>query len=351
MNINIIDDIIVKVIAEIHRNTAPIGLFHGDMGVCLALYMSNKRAPSYEKEKCADELLDHVVENIKFVEDPSFESGLSGIGFAINYLHKEKCIEGDIDDILYQIDASVYRHLNNFEAKISPHMNGLIGYFIYIVERLNNPYHNRNTFLHELHVSLFRLIVNKLYSYFPKELRKLNEDIFPTLLWDFPLLFFYMGKAIGLNAYNAKIVNMMKTLKFYICTIIPHYDLNKMLIANSLSFLNTKLKDANMKKHISLLYNAVDYNHIMDEIDRDMNGFYGGWCNALINLTIAVRFIESESMKSMIIKQHHNICKYSEKCVEKMLNNNKIPIDLIDGLSGLSLAYSILPEMFHNDEI
>lgn len=347
MDINRIDNAIIEVLNQKNRISSPVGLFHGDMGICLALYMANKRNPSEEKEKMADELLDSVINRLKTVVDPSFENGLSGIGFAVNFLHKEKCIDGNIDDILYQIDAAIFRYVNNDEVKMSPHLNGLVGFLIYIVERLNNLGHCKDSFLHELNINLLRSIIDRLFLDIPKGLKTLNEDMFPTLLWDFPILFYYMGEALKTNIYNTKISNMIRTLEIYICSIIPYYNLNKVLMANSLYSLNLGLNNENIRKHIDLLINAVDFSHISDEIDRGLNCFYGGWCNALINLTIASQYIGNKTILSQIKKQRMLVSKYGEESIDDILQKNEnVAIDMAEGLSGLSLTYSVLPKMF-----
>lgn len=107
---------IVAKILEIQKGTLSqdIGLFNGDMGICLALYLSRmaKDMPlSAETETHADKLLEHIISEARNAINPAFDNGLSGIGWAINFLHAHKCIEGDIDDILYNIDASIYKEL------------------------------------------------------------------------------------------------------------------------------------------------------------------------------------------------------------------------------------------------
>lgn len=347
MDINRIDKAIIEALNRRNSIPRPVGLFHGDMGICFALYMINKRDPSDEVEKKADDLLESVINRLRTVADPSFENGLSGIGFAINYLHKEKCIDGDIDDILYQIDATIYRYVNNNDNKLTPHLNGLVGFLIYVVERLNNPEHNKDSFLHELDVYLLRSIIDKLFIYLPKGLKTLNEDMFPTLIWDFPILFYYLGEALKTNVYNAKISNMIRALEIYLCSIIPYYNLNKILMANSLYSLNLGLNNEKLRKHIDLLINATDFSLIPDEIDRGLNCFYGGWCNALINLTIANQYIRNKTVLSQIKEQHILIQKYAEKSIEEIMQKKEdVAIDLAEGLSGLSLIYSVLPQIF-----
>ena len=120
----------------------------------------------------------------------------------------------------------------------------------------------------------------------------MNEDIYPTLLWDFPIYYYYLGEALKLNLINAHISSFIQSLEAYICSIFPYYDLNKLLIANALTHLNNQLKNVNISNHIDLLYKSVNFLRIKEEIDNNMDSFYGGWCNALINLTLSYRYLE-----------------------------------------------------------
>ncbi len=341
-----INNKILDVLKNSHNVPNSIGLFHGEIGICFALYMANKRNPSEEYVKYADQLLDNILIKVHKMSNPAFENGIAGVGYVINYLHKTNCIEGDIDDILFQIDATVFKIINDDNTKITTHLNGLIGYLGYVVERLNNPFHNENSILHELCASMLRNIIDRLYLSMPNALKRINEDIYPTMLWDFPILFYFLRLALDSNVYNVKIHHTMDYLDFYICSIIPYYDLNKIVLANSLSFLNERLNNKNIKTHIELLYNAVDYSNITNEIDRHLNTFYGGWCNAIINLTIANKYIANDDIHQKINSTKKIIMEFVKKNIDMIITQNS-NINLADGLSGISLACSLYPKAFH----
>ncbi|MCR4769280.1 MAG: hypothetical protein K5874_03600 [Bacteroidaceae bacterium] len=344
MDIDKLDKCLVDVIKSGKYDNNLVDFFYGQMGICAALYMSNKRNSNMEIEQLADKFLDCILEKTKTIVDTSFEHGLSGIGFAINFLHKEGCISGDIDDILFSIDASIYKQLNDDEIKVPPHLNGFIGYLAYIVERIENPFHNKESLLHEIDMSMLRRIINNLYLLMPVYLKKLNEDLSPTFLSDCSILFYYFGRLLHANVYNEKIKKMISNLEVYVCSVIPHYNLNKILIANTLSYLNEKLRNESVKKYIKILYDAVEYEKIINEIDRGVNSFNVGWCNALINITIALKYIEDNDKVLMLYSQREKISSYADKCINEILtcNNNNVKANFINGISGVSFALSIL---------
>lgn len=344
MDIDKLDNFLVDVLKNGKYDNSLIGFFFGEMGICAALYMSNKRNPNIEIEQLADELLERILEKTKTIVDTSFEKGLSGIGFAINFLHKEGCISGDIDDILFSIDASIFKQLNDDEIKVSPHLNGFIGYLAYIVERIENPFHNKETLLHEIDMSMLRRIINNLYLLTPIYLKKLNEDLSPVFLSDYSILFYYFGRLLHANIYNEKIRKMISNLEVYICSVIPHYNLNKILLANTLSYMNENLGNESIKKYIKILYDSVEYEKLVNEIDRDFNSFNVGWCNALINITIAIKYIGDNDKVLMLYSQKEKISSYAGKCINKILTckKNNVVVNFINGISGVSFALSIL---------
>lgn len=344
MNIDKLDKILVDILKNETCYNRSVDFFFGDMGICFALYLSNKRNPNIEIEQLADELLERILKKTKSIVDTSFERGLSGIGFAINYLHREGCISGDIDEILFSIDASIYKELNNDEIKVLPNLNGFIGYLAYIVERVDNPFHSKESLIHEIDMSMLRNIINNLYLLMPKYFKKLNEDLSPSLLSDCSILFYCFGRLLHANVYNERIKKMIRNLDPYICSIIPYYNLNKILMANSLSYMNEILENESVKKYIKILYDAVEYENLVKEIDRDINSFNFGWCNVLINIAIAVKYIDDNEKVLMLYSQKNKISRYADSCINDILTSEKniVKVDFINGISGLSFALSML---------
>lgn len=136
------------------------GLFSGNMGICFSLYVINKELKDIEIERIADNLLEKTINEISTMKDVSFDKGLAGIGCAINLLHMNNCIEGDIDDILYNIDATIYKNLCQQNQHHSVDLlNGLIGYLLYIVSRFKNERHKKDIFQNTINESILRIII------------------------------------------------------------------------------------------------------------------------------------------------------------------------------------------------
>ncbi|MBQ7180908.1 MAG: hypothetical protein IJR87_06400 [Bacteroidaceae bacterium] len=105
-----------------------LGLFVGDMGICLALHLMNRTYNIPQAEAEADKLLKHIYENLKHLQNTGFKNGLSGIGWALCILKGQSCIEGNIDEILLNIDAVIYKSLTDIKYNVDINLlDGLIG--------------------------------------------------------------------------------------------------------------------------------------------------------------------------------------------------------------------------------
>lgn len=84
-----------------------VGLFHGKMGIVLFLshYFKYNGDPVYED--IANELMDELCEEIHNEFPIGFASGLSGIGWGIEYLLQNNFFEGDSLDLCEEIDEKI----------------------------------------------------------------------------------------------------------------------------------------------------------------------------------------------------------------------------------------------------
>lgn len=113
------------------------GLLNGRMGIVLYLYQYAHYSGYKYYSDFADDLLDKVLDSINH-SSPDFESGVSGIGWGVNYLIKNKYVEGDANDVLFDIDKRVF-----FRLSCNPTIS-LLGQGIYLLERLEDNESNKD---------------------------------------------------------------------------------------------------------------------------------------------------------------------------------------------------------------
>lgn len=337
------DKVLQTIIENIDRIPSNnIGLFEGKTGVCLSLYYAYLENGQEYIEKAADNLLDEIVLNMSRTNDLSFKNGLTGIGWAINKLHMESCILGDIDDILYNIDASLYKNLTRTDSQSTDSISNQLGFLIYITDRLSNPYHNTTTVLHLLDVCMLRLIINNLSLTVPMNLSNINHDVAPLLSWEHTVLLFYIKKAFNLEECNDQIEQITKLWEEQLCTSFPLFHTNRLSFACVLQSLNSILKRQSINRHTKCILASIDEHSISNEINPYSHSIITGWGYAtwVLNTTIKCfpHYINKhpilKQMKSSILRK--GIMELSFSIKKDRIQN----ISLANGLSGILLLFN-----------
>lgn len=129
-----------------------LGLGDGKMGIALLFFNYYRNFQKTDYEKYANNLLEDIYEQITIKTSLDFTSGLTGIGWGIEYLAKSNFIEGDTDEILDEIDKAVNSKLITQGDVSSFKLSDQSGYDFY----LNARKHDVKLALKDLR-SFFRL--------------------------------------------------------------------------------------------------------------------------------------------------------------------------------------------------
>lgn len=89
--------------------TDNLGLLNGKMGIAIFFYQYARYTGNKVYEDYAGELIDQVQLEITKNTPVNFLNGLTGIGWAIEYLVDKSFVVANTDDIMLEIDKSVYR--------------------------------------------------------------------------------------------------------------------------------------------------------------------------------------------------------------------------------------------------
>lgn len=110
-----------------------LGLLNGKMGIAIFFYQYARYTSSKIFEDYAGELIDEIYEEINTNTPVDFENGLTGIGWGIEYLVKNRFLEADTDEILEDIDKKVYQKI-----QIELDSNELAGFLLYQLARFKS---------------------------------------------------------------------------------------------------------------------------------------------------------------------------------------------------------------------
>lgn len=112
-----------------------VGLYHGKMGISIFFFHYARYTQNGVYEDFAGELLDEIYGEISANTPIAFVNGLCGIGWGMIYLYQQGFVEGDIADVLADIDQEImeydYRQLQDTSLE-----RGLAGIAFYVRSRM-----------------------------------------------------------------------------------------------------------------------------------------------------------------------------------------------------------------------
>lgn len=185
-----------------------IGLLNGKMGIVLYLYRYARYADCKYYSEFADELLDKVLDSMNH-SSPDFESGLSGVGWCVNYLMKNNYVEGDPNDILLNVDKRVFSQLS-----CNP-ITSMLGQGIYLLERLKD---NKELEIH----------IGQLLDFCDKGISEYKGE---TSLYHLNSILYFLIEVDAMNLYQEKVDRVKQLLpgvlkKIYKSTLYNKVDIH-----------------------------------------------------------------------------------------------------------------------------
>ena len=165
-----------------------LGLLNGKMGIAIFFYHYARYTQNKIFEDYAGELIDEIYEEINTNTPVNFENGLTGIGWGIEYLVKNKFVQADTDEALKEIDTTIYRN-SLYRPFLLESGNDIFGYGLYFLERLTqhgNDDNNLNTLFKKQHLIYLtddceRILAQKKYLDF--KIEELSIDTINSFAW------------------------------------------------------------------------------------------------------------------------------------------------------------------------
>lgn len=111
-----------------------IGLFHGKMGIVLALYAYADKYNDKLIEEYAWDLFQQVYDGVRTDMPVGLEYGLAGIGYATTLLRGKGWVACDLNEVLAEIDAKIMerdpRRMTDYSVR-----SGAGGLLVYLAQR------------------------------------------------------------------------------------------------------------------------------------------------------------------------------------------------------------------------
>jgi hypothetical protein len=340
---------ISEVIMDTIKHSENNGVMHGNTGFCIFFYHLARYTNNSEYELFADDLLDKVFANLSAsISSITFENGLAGIGWGIEYLVQNVFIEGNTDEILEEVDNRVFWTLNEDKYRKIEFGEGLSGYLFYLIYRLKNkkmPF----SMAQRINRELLILIINNIYEQVTSQFSSIVEEKQFDLFWRFPVVLYGLIEAYKLNVCNDKIRCMITQWIPYFEAYIPSMHINRLYMATILSLVNTQFPNKRIEKQIQILIFATDFETLKTELDPNTLNIRFGWSGIVLLLYKASQIIPATSPNYQLIGSTRIEIIRKYKCtLGKIQTNDTLSnynqLEISEGLAGIGLVNLLWPE-------
>lgn len=249
-----------------------IGLLNGKMGISIYFFHLSKNTENVKHQEFAEILIDDVYQDVsKGQTPPGFEDGLAGIAWGIEYLVQHGFVEADTDDVLSVVDDKIYRHLVSADELPSGILEGILGYILYILSRLEGKdIHDESTDSFIFKRLLIEL-VNRLGDNIENRKFSTEEPLSFDITWDLPICLILLGKIRALNIYNDKIDRIIDHLSSLVLSLYPHQLSNRLYLLYSIEALLKEISLADWRKHADFLQGNLELSQILHNELKNKN--------------------------------------------------------------------------------
>lgn len=261
-----------------------IYLSHGLLGNCIFCDWYYKQTGIDKYEVLAEQYLSKVFHSSLDKPYLNLENGLSGIGIGVYWLYTQHFLQGDINELLQPLDSYIYKviteGLNKENIKSGKYIDSILDVLVYLSVRLHSNIEPSST---KKIMELFAIyLLNWTFTHRSENFYdepKLNTDSYKIVKFLFALT-----KLYELHFYDYRIERILRELKVELCTHIPLYQYNRLVLYTSLTHLNKRLKlDFEWEWYIHLLKENISINYILynELMDYDMfftKGLTGLYC-------------------------------------------------------------------------
>lgn len=206
-----------------------LGLFNGKMGISIAFFHLSRQTNNSVYENYAGELIDEIYDEINTNTQWSFENGLAGIGWGIEYLVQNHFIEADTDEALFEIDNRLTQYVYSFPSKFGIN-DGLLGVGFYFLSRVKQKVKespqlikNKQLLIHiidelDKRTNDVSLLIKEPTGNNQDDVsvedKSFETDINPVfdITWSYPLSIIFLGEVFLLDLCNPLVCKMLERL-------------------------------------------------------------------------------------------------------------------------------------------
>lgn len=326
-----------RIIVSMDMKGFPLGLFNGQMGICIYFFYLARLRDNPEYRAFAERLLQQIFASASDISVINFSVGLSGIGWGIHHLLEEGFATGDFDDVLLDVDDVLFRtvHFEWLDDK-KRRKSDFIWLLLYYADRLR-------TIKNKEEKKLAQKTVVRILNHI--------ENSYSDVLWEQPAIFnlekydlaFYLmvlGKLYELGFYNDKIVRIWEGLVNTVLSSMPLLHANRLFLLTGIQCVLKHVSLPQWEQHAKLLESNIDYDEMLNREFLNKNiTLRRGVAGCCLLLSMAGNISEEQRNGIMHKIELSDIWKEKFSPVSGAIGGN---VGLADGTAGVSLIYNLL---------
>ena len=318
-----------------------IGLADGKMGQCIYFYYISRLYKSKEYLQKAELLISEIFEQVAKMKIYDMKTGLASIGLGVDYLVENEYIEGNINEILEDVDDILFKQICNPVKSVNNDISLQIQLIYYFTVRLRKQNkNNKNEYLfREVIIDAINFISEKIYLLFLEE--PLSFDMENNSVLSLLTL------SHCNELHKDKISRILKEISSCVLSKVPVLHANRLYLLYAMDRINKKIETKDWNEHIKLLIRETNIEYIVEKELADEIFFSNG--------LPAIYFLLSGLGDYFSPDQ---ICGYKKLIINKIENsqvwytllNDEIYLKLKNGLFSGCTGTSLLLHKHYNDE-
>ena len=310
------------------HETNGLNIETGKMGICLYFFLISNNLKTKRYQLWAGKLLDEIYEQFdkNLSEESIFDIIQVGIGF--DFLIKQKYVNGNINQILSDIDNALFKWLTSTknQKKLTFETFGIfyILYYLYIRLKTQKPKSDCQFLIEELIIKAFNDVYSSLNSTFYDE-----PILFSFKSYKLPQFLYVLSKIHSTGFYNYRINEVIKEIAVIIQSRIPALHANRLYLLWGLLHLKQSTGFTFWDEQINLISQNIDIHRIIERELRNKQIF--------INDGISGIYLLMEALEKINCKIPFNLDLFRKQIYESDAWNENLqqPMMFVYGMSGL----------------
>lgn len=300
-----IDSIIRK---EIQRANSSEDMFlqQGLAGISLFLFLLYKKTGNSRYHNEVYGILDIICQNLKTSDVLEIPKGLTGVSLSLMYLVTEGYVDGNISNILKNIDDHIYKtvvcEIDNPKVKdFHKYESSLLDIIVYTAIRLKKT--EMDSVERNIRERFLLLMIDRLYLNHNSDFYK---EPFPgSLHYKIPKFLIAISLASQIEYCRKRVCHVLEECEHRILAQLPYLGYNRLFLYASVKYLEKNFElNARWQQYKDILRDSINVRQIMDDEIPDNDLFFSkGLTGIYFFMTKVTTDIGSPEDRELIAKR------------------------------------------------